>query len=106
MQSKKLLSSSNQKKWSPTSPKVSLPNMTLAASPSTKTNLLGFDKKAMAAFFVELGEKPYRAEQVLKWIHFNGVQDFQFMTNLSKDLRQKLSEIAEISTPEIIYEKA
>ena len=80
--------------------------MTLAASPSPKTNLLGLDKKAMEAFFLNLGEKPYRAQQVLKWIHFNGVQDFQLMTNLSKDLRQKLTETAEIIAPQIIYEKA
>lgn len=71
-----------------------------------KTNLLGLDKKAMQDFFVSAGEKPYRAEQVLKWIHFNGVQDFQAMTNISKELRQKLTDIAEIAVPEIIYEKA
>ena len=38
----------------------------------------------MEAFFIELGDKPYRAQQVLKWIHFNGLQDFHLMTNLSK----------------------
>lgn len=75
-------------------------------SPAQKINLLGLDKKAMQDFFVSVGEKPYRADQVLKWIHFNGVQDFQAMTNLSKNLRQKLSETAEISTPQVIYEKA
>ena len=53
-----------------------------------------------------IGEKPYRADQVLKWIHFNGVQDFHAMTNISKDLRQKLADVAEISTPQILYEKA
>jgi len=75
-------------------------------SPTTKINLLGLDKKAMQDFFVSVGEKPYRADQVLKWIHFNGVQDFQLMTNLSKDLRQKLAETAEISLPQVIFEKA
>jgi 23S rRNA (adenine2503-C2)-methyltransferase len=80
--------------------------MTMAPAPSTKTNLLGLDKKAMEAFFVELGEKPYRAQQVLKWIHFNGLQDFHLMTNLSKELRQKLTETAEVEIPQIIYEKA
>lgn len=71
-----------------------------------KINLLGMDKKAMQAFFVSIGEKPYRAEQVLKWIHFNGAQDFAAMTNISKELRQKLTEIAEIALPDVIYEKA
>lgn len=75
-------------------------------SPTTKINLLGLDKKAMQDFFVSVGEKPYRADQVLKWIHFNGVQDFQLMTNISKDLRQKLAETAEISLPQVIFEKA
>ncbi|SRR5579885_652305 len=80
--------------------------MTTVSPMPQKINLLGFDKKAMQDFFVGIGEKAFRADQVLKWIHFNGVQDFHAMTNLSKDLRQKLAEIAEISLPQIIYEKA
>ncbi len=79
--------------------------MTMTA-PAAKINLLGLDKQAMQAFFVEMGEKPYRADQVLKWIHFNGVQSFDLMTNLAKTLRQKLAECAEIVVPEVIYEKA
>src|SRR3990167_2024103 len=75
-------------------------------SPTPKTNLLGLDKKAMEAFFASVGEKPYRAQQVLKWIHFNGVTDFQSMTNLSKNLRQQLTNIAEITVPETLLEKA
>jgi 23S rRNA (adenine2503-C2)-methyltransferase len=72
----------------------------------TKINLLGLDKKAMQAFFESIGEKPYRADQVLKWVHFNGVTDFNLMTNISKTLRQTLSEKAEIVTPQILLEKA
>lgn len=75
-------------------------------SPITKTNLLGLDKKAMQDFFLHIDEKSFRAEQVLKWIHFNGVQDFHAMTNISKHLRQKLAETAEITLPQVIYEKA
>jgi 23S rRNA (adenine2503-C2)-methyltransferase len=87
--------------------KASLPKMTSTSISTTqKINLLGLDKKAMQAFFVSIGEKPYRADQVLKWIHFNGVQDFQDMTNISKELRQKLTEIADISVPQVIFEKA
>ncbi|VVC76310.1 Dual-specificity RNA methyltransferase RlmN [Aquicella siphonis] len=75
-------------------------------TPAHKINLLGLDRKAMQDFFVSVGEKPYRAEQVLKWIHFNGAEDFQAMTNLSKALRQKLCETAQITPPQVIYEKA
>src|SRR5688572_23171464 len=73
---------------------------------ATKTNLLGLDLKALEAFFLAMGEKPYRAQQLLKWIHFNGVKDFSLMTNISKELRQKLNDIAEITLPEILLEKA
>lgn len=78
----------------------------ISLTQGTKTNLLGLDKKALQAFFLNLEEKPFRAEQVMKWIHFNGVKDFQDMTNISKNLRQKLSDVAEIVLPQIIYEKA
>lgn len=56
----------------------------------------------MMAFFAELGEKPFRAIQVLKWIHHHGVIDFDAMSNLSKSLRQKLKEVACISFPQIV----
>jgi 23S rRNA (adenine2503-C2)-methyltransferase len=70
----------------------------------TKTNLLGLDRNAMTDFFVGLGEKPYRAQQVLKWIHFEGLRDINAMTNLSKALRIKLLAVAEITPPDIAYE--
>jgi 23S rRNA (adenine2503-C2)-methyltransferase len=78
----------------------------IASSPLQKVNLLGLDKKSMQDFFISIGEKPYRADQVLKWIHFNGVQDWNAMTNLSKNLRQMLSQTAEIILPQILHEKA
>jgi len=77
----------------------------MSISPTKKINLLDLDKKSMQDFFVSVGEKPYRADQVLKWIHFNGIQDFQGMTNISKTLRQTLAETAEITLPQVIYEK-
>jgi len=76
-----------------------------AVAATQKVNLLGLDKKALEDFFVSIGEKPYRAQQVLKWIHFNGAADFQSMTNLSKTLRIQLEETAEINLPDVIYEK-
>jgi 23S rRNA (adenine2503-C2)-methyltransferase len=71
---------------------------------TNKINLLGLDKKAMQDFFIGLGEKSYRADQALKWIHFQGIQDIQAMTNFSKSLREKMAAVAEIKPPEIAYE--
>ncbi|MGZ8136253.1 MAG: 23S rRNA (adenine(2503)-C(2))-methyltransferase RlmN [Methylococcaceae bacterium] len=68
-------------------------------------NLLDFDRKGLAAFFVELGEKPFRATQLLKWIYQEGVEDFNLMTNLSKSLRSYLQENCTILTPEIVVEQ-
>jgi len=59
-----------------------------------KTNLLGLNRQDMEAFFAELGEKAFRASQVIKWIHQLDVVDFDQMTNLSKALREQLKEKA------------
>ena len=69
---------------------------------SGKTNLLGLSVDKLAAFFESLGEKRFRAVQVLKWIHQNGADDFAQMTNVSKALREKLAEVAEIRAPEVL----
>jgi len=69
-----------------------------------RTNLLGLDLNAMEAYFTELGEKPFRARQLLQWIHQYRITDFAEMTNLSKVLRQKLTESAEIALPEVLHE--
>lgn len=74
--------------------------MTLAQT--EKTNLLGLSVEKLAAFFESLGEKRFRAVQVLKWIHQNGVDDFAEMTNVSKNLRRKLAEVAEIRVPDVL----
>lgn len=77
--------------------------MLTPVTPPQKINLLGCDQQALEKLFVELGEKPYRAQQVLKWIHQLGLSDFQAMSNLSKNLREKLAEVAEIRIPEVAY---
>lgn len=77
--------------------------MTSSGPSPTKVNLLGCDQAALEALFVTLGEKPYRATQVLKWVHQEGIADFQAMSNLSKVLRDKLSEVAEVRPPEVAY---
>ena len=73
-------------------------------APTTKINLLGLSPSQMEAFFAELGEKKFRAQHMLKWIHQYGQSDFDEMTNMSKALRQRLSEIAEVRLPEVVYE--
>ena len=67
--------------------------------PSIRTNLLGLNRKHLEAWLLALGEKPFRAVQLLKWIHQLGVTDFDLMTNISKPLREKLKEVAEIRPP-------
>lgn len=71
---------------------------------SEKLNLLGMSQQKLEAFFLELGEKKFRAAQVLKWIHQMGVSDFEDMTNISKNLREKLAERAEIRAPEVVQQ--
>ncbi len=67
--------------------------------PTIRTNLLGLNRKHLEAWLLALGEKPFRAVQLLKWIHQLGVTDFDLMTNISKPLREKLKEVAEIIPP-------
>ena len=67
-----------------------------------KTNLLDLDRQGLEAFFAEMGEKAFRTSQVMKWIYHYGVDDFDEMTNLSKALRAKLKEVAEIRLPEVV----
>ena len=71
----------------------------------TKINLLSLSKQELADFFVSIGEKPFRATQIIKWIHQRGVSDISLMTDLSKDLREKLSKECEIRAPEIEREE-
>ena len=69
-----------------------------------KVNLLGMPRHTLLNFFESIGEKPFRAKQVMQWIHQYGVHDFDEMSNISKVLRSKLKEISVISGPEIIYQ--
>ncbi|WP_455376560.1 23S rRNA (adenine(2503)-C(2))-methyltransferase RlmN [Kaarinaea lacus] len=75
-------------------------------SDTKKVNLLNLSRAEMEDFFVSLDEKPFRASQVFKWIYQCGVDNFADMTNLSKSLRVKLEEIAEIRPPKIILDHA
>jgi 23S rRNA (adenine2503-C2)-methyltransferase len=65
-------------------------------------NLIGLDQDALRSFCAGLGEKPYRARQLLRWIHQAGVDDFSAMTDMSKGLRERLVESASIAAPRVL----
>ena len=65
-------------------------------------NLLDFGARGLADFCVEIGEKPFRARQLLRWIHQSGVSDFTGMSDLAKALREKLAATAVIEPPRVI----
>lgn len=69
-----------------------------------KVNLLGLTQAKLEDFFAGLGEKRFRATQLMKWVHQLGVTDFMEMTNISKALRIKLSEVAEIRLPDVLQQ--
>ncbi len=66
-----------------------------------RVNLLGMSRAGLADWFREMGEKPFRAQQILKWIHHHGVDDFNAMSNIGKALRTRLAEVAEIRAPKL-----
>ena len=71
-----------------------------------KQNLLDLDREGLERFFAdELGEKRFRAHQVMKWIHHRHVTDFEQMTDLGKALRAKLHERAQVRVPQVQFEK-
>ena len=67
-----------------------------------KQNLLGLDAEGLCRFFETLGEKPFRARQVLRWIHQLGEPDFAVMSDLSMALRDKLAQTACVAPPQIV----
>ena len=71
-----------------------------------RANLLDFDRQGMRDFFAGLGEKPYRADQVMKWIYHRLESDFGAMTDLGKGLREKLPEVAVVAPPKALLDKA
>ena len=70
-------------------------------TPDSRTNLLDLDREGLRAFFVGLGEKPFRGDQVMKWIYHRGAADFDSMSDLGKALRTRLAEVAEIKPPQV-----
>ncbi len=71
---------------------------------SQKINLLDLNRQQMREFFLSLGEKPFRADQVMKWIYHYCCDDFEQMTDINKKLRNRLMELTEIRAPEVAEE--
>jgi 23S rRNA (adenine2503-C2)-methyltransferase len=68
---------------------------------TAKTNLLGFTRPELEAFVERMGEKPFRARQLFKWLYKRHENDFDKMTDLAKSFRERLKEVAEVRVPEI-----
>jgi len=77
-----------------------MPNQSIA-------NFFDYDRQALVLFFQQLGEKSFRATQLLQWIHQRGVTDFAAMTDISKTLRSRLENLASLPLPQVAaYEKS
>jgi len=68
-------------------------------------NLLNFDSVKLTAWFAEQGEKPFRARQVLRWIHKSGESEFNAMSDLALSLRNKLNASACVQVPDVVREE-
>ncbi|WP_016683383.1 bifunctional tRNA (adenosine(37)-C2)-methyltransferase TrmG/ribosomal RNA large subunit methyltransferase RlmN, partial [Yersinia pestis] len=75
------------------------------APATSKINLLDLNRQQMREFFAEMGEKPFRADQVMKWMYHYCYDDFEQMTDINKGLRAKLQRVAEIRAPEVAEEQ-
>ncbi len=69
------------------------------------TNLLGMDRPALEQWFAALGERPFRARQLMQWLYQRSEPRFEEMTDIAKALREQLQDIAEVRTPELITEQ-
>ncbi|PCJ33533.1 MAG: 23S rRNA (adenine(2503)-C(2))-methyltransferase RlmN [Moraxellaceae bacterium] len=68
-----------------------------------KVNLLGLTRAELEQFFVEIGEKKFRSQQIMKWVHHFGVDNFDDMKNVGKELKAKLKNVAEIVAPRVTH---
>lgn len=71
----------------------------------TRVNLFDYDRRGLRELFVQLGEKPWRADQVMKWVYHRHVTDFADMTDVGKALRDKLAARIEIAPPKVLFGK-
>ncbi|MEI7531930.1 MAG: 23S rRNA (adenine(2503)-C(2))-methyltransferase RlmN [Betaproteobacteria bacterium] len=73
--------------------------------PSSRTNLLNFDGGRLAEFIAGLNEKPFRAQQLMRWIHQRGVSDVNQMSDLAKSFRTQLEDLVEIKALPVISDQ-
>ena len=86
--------------------KPSSPALGLGADANPEAiNLLGHNRARLEGFFAAIGERSFRASQLLKWVHQLGVDDYAEMSNLSKSLRTRLGEISALRPPEAVSEQ-
>lgn len=71
----------------------------------TRVNLFDLDRAGLEQFFDSIGEKKFRAHQIMKWIHHRYVTEFAEMTDLGKALRSKLEERAVVHVPQVLFDK-
>ena len=69
-----------------------------------KKNLLGLTLEELEVFFESQGQRKFRAKQVFQWMHQKYVDNFDLMSDLSKDLRGRLNELSSVNLPDIISE--
>ncbi len=72
---------------------------------TARSNLLGMDRPALEQWFAALGERPFRARQLMQWVYQRSEARFEEMTDIAKPLRAQLQDIAEVRTPELITEQ-
>jgi 23S rRNA (adenine2503-C2)-methyltransferase len=71
----------------------------------TLVNLLNLNQPQLADYFTSIGEKPFRAKQLMRWMHHFGVLDLDQMTDIAKVLREKLRQEAEFKLPDVQLEQ-
>jgi 23S rRNA (adenine2503-C2)-methyltransferase len=79
--------------------------LTIERSADSRTNLLGMTSDELLSFVDSIGQRPYRARQLMHWMHRRHVLDIDAMTDLSLDLRSELKSIATVATPSVIREE-
>jgi 23S rRNA (adenine2503-C2)-methyltransferase len=77
----------------------------MSSEATERTNLLGLPRPALETFVAQLGSKPFRARQLMQWMYRRGGASFADMTDLAKELRTRLSEVAEVRAPQIVSVK-
>ena len=87
------------------SDQIQATNIAVAHPKSEKVNLMNMTRPQMREFLASLGEKPFRADQLMKWIYHFGEDNFDNMSNINKVLREKLKQVAEIKAPEVAIEQ-